>query len=395
MRYTPVVALAVLAASGLSAMEISVPDKDLKLSIGARLQVRAEYAQADNADGDRIDIWTGKTASTDPSKHEDINEVNLMLRRGRLWMDAWYQDWAHLHVQLATDKTGASSSGNEKTAPEVYYFYGDAIISKDDDYTQSLRMGRFCRWMAVASFDSNGGYLLPTSRPTASFDVDPFALGVSYLIDAKDKRWFGEVGVVEGEGADTATVNNNDSNDWCTYARVQFLLAGDAANHSRSRNESFLGKTGSSLIGGLAGALRSDGNGDGDAAKTVTADLLAHYNAWTSNLDLVWRDQEMATAKNTKQWVASVQAGYAIPLESGKIIEFGGRVTRIDMDNANDHEKGIYRDDGGASGWYVEAGPNLYLRGFSHKIQASVGTFTPEAGKGDAIIARLQYQIAF
>ena len=159
-----------------------------------------------------------------------------------------------------------------------------------------------------------------------------------------------------------ADAAGDDANDLFFSLRVETGLSQDM--HIKKRTESFVGKEGFGHQLGLGLGIKSDGNDDEDGETVFTVDYMLHMDQLSAIAEFSYLTPEEG---DDDEMAFTAQAGWAIPMEN-MVVEPAVRLTLLDLDTDNDDEAGEYVEDGKESGFYFDAGVNMYFDG--HQQQA-------------------------
>ena len=365
-----------LAALALvpAAQAFEIDTGDASLSIEPRIQSRIEFASASDAAGNDYDIWD--TTSTDPQS------VNMYIRRARLYFKGKAFDNIKFEATLYADEIGAVQRRDGTGVDFRYATVG--WEQKTDDMKHYVRFGLQKQTAVAGDFDSSSKQLFPNGRLSASY-AGPRSVGLAYFLTAPMFNL--RVGL-----ADEPDSTPTDNNDWHFFARIATGLKEDWALDKRS--ESFLGKEGFAHEVGLGFDIRSEGSDpdNNSGATVISLDYNVHYNQISGNVDLLLLDQD---AGNVSGQIFLVQGAYAVPLESGAVVEPALRFTLVDNDTDDDNELSVLEEEGGESGTYIDLGVNYYINKHNNKFQAGIQIFSAEDGEGDATVFRIGHQLEF
>lgn len=371
IRSTLVPCLLVLSPLAYSAVNIS---DDVELDVSMRLQTRIEMANANNATGGDYDIW--ENASTN-----NPNDINMMIRRARLYLKGKYKDDIKFQLTFMSDNIGANDD-RDPTGVDVRY----AWISKDfkfGDLKHTIKFGLDKTWFVSGDFDSSSRMLFATNRQSIGYN-NGRQVNLSYKLKAPLFNFGVDFSDDEGTGA------GNDSGDLLWSSRIEAAFSEDSKLSKRS--ESFLGKDGFGYLIGFGYGGKTDGSDDNDDYTQFTLDYNLHWNQLSLNADFISAADR--TGADIDSLVYLVQAGWAIPMDA-RIIEPALRIAIIDNNTDDDNEATTYDDEGGASGTYIDAGVNIYFDGHHNKLNIGLVSYSPESGDGDATVFRIQHQLNF
>ncbi len=370
---TIVPTLGLLAATAISAQAAVKVNDDVELKMSMRLQTRLELASAKDASGADYDIWEGAATT-------NAQDVNLMVRRARLYLKGKYQDNTKFNLTLMADEMAANEDRGDTDTHVRYAWVSHSF--KSGDIKSTVKAGIDKVRMASAEYDSSSRRLFATGRNPLASGVNSRGMGLAYELKAPLFKVNADYQEMEENG--------KDNNDVLFTVRVESSLSEEWT--MKKRKESFLGKDGFEHVAGLGFASKTDGSDDNDDWTAINLDYNVHWNQLSANVDLVTASDYKG--KGTDSLAISAQAGWAIPMDD-MIVEPALRIAIVDNDTDNDDENGVYDEEGGASGTYFDLGANIYFDGHNNKLQISYTNYTPEDGDGDAGIFRVQHQLNF
>lgn len=370
IRSTLIPSLLALAPFAHSAVEIS---DDVELKVSMRLQTRVEMANATDAADNDYDIW--ETAATD-----DPNQINMMIRRARLYLKGKYKDDIKFQLALYSDEIGANDDRDD-TEVDVRYAW-IAKEFKSGDIKHTIKFGLDKLWAISGDFDSSSKMLFATNRLTNQFNLGR-QVGLSYKANAPLFNIGIDLSDDEEEG--------EDGGDLLYSFRFESSFSEDTM--LKKRQESFLGKDGFGHLVGLAFGGKSDSDGDDDDYSVFSIDYNLHKDQLSLNADLVTATDKEGQDVDSLAFL--VQAGWAIPMDA-YVFEPAIRLSMIDLNTDNDDEAQNYDEEGtDASGMFLDLGANFYFDGHNNKLNVGFQTFTPEDGDSSATIFRIQHQLNF
>ena len=352
------------------AVEIS---DDVELKVSMRLQSRIEMASATDAADDDYDIWEG--AATD-----DANQINMMIRRARLYLKGKYKDDIKFQLAFYTDEIGANDDRGNTDSHVRYAWVAKEIKSGDIKHTVKFGLDKL--WAISGDFDSSSRMLFATNRLTNQFN-----LGRQVTLSYKASAPLFNLGVELSDDEEAGS----DGGDLLYSIRFESSFSEDTM--MKKRSESFLGKEGFEHLVGIVVGGKSDSDGDDDDYSIFSIDYNLHMDQLSLNADLVTATDKEGQDIDSLAFL--VQAGWAIPMDSF-IFEPAIRLSMIDLDTDNDDEAQNYDEEGSdASGLFVDLGANFYFDGHNNKLNVGVQTYSPEDGDASATIFRVQHQLNF
>ncbi|MFW5828917.1 MAG: hypothetical protein ACOCXA_01535 [Planctomycetota bacterium] len=379
MRITTLVpALAAVAALPMSASAFEIAGDGWTFAIEPRIQTRAEFASASAANGDDdLDIWASDSDALVTG--DDIQAYNFYVRRARLYMKGASDDGWFFEFTLRADKIGLESpQSNVSDSIDVHDLYaGKRWTQGEVDHLIAFGLDD---WGHIAAKDSSAKYLLPNTRlTTAVGGINISSVGLDYRF--KTDMLNGGLTIAEAPSKESAP---DDNADVFISARLATSLKPEWAI---KRSGSYLGAEGFGHEAGLEVVMHSlDGD---DSLTAFGVDYLVHYNQLSGLFEAVFTSTD-----DVDGMVALAQAGWAVPLASGRIVEPAARLTLLDGDT-DDDSPGVLLQEGSADGLYVDLGVNYYINGHANKLQAGLQLYTPEEGDGDAVAFRLGHNLEF
>jgi len=445
-----ILALVGLSASALSAATISPKEETLTVGINGLLQTRltllpsGTYNNTDAAGNAQNGYnQAAPTTAPDGASYDPIRgtvgepeKAHFDMRRVRLGVVGTYKDGWRGTIVLSADTVDSSYYGTARN-PAIYTaavgkkttvggLDHDVIVGLDKPYT------------AESSVAGNS-YLFPTNRPGGDFVDVIRGVGAHY-------RLYGSMFTVAASfmnGMTTGAAGNNsngvgEEGTPGYYGNLRAEFAPGASMMPKKKQESYVGAEGTHVVIGaevdkewsrqVAGYT---GQGTGvwnDQDMLIWGpDVLVHFNglsaiaeykrrvtSWEATAD--WAGQPDPDSRNSQVW--NLQAGYAMPLSGGMVVEPAARYADIDMDTHADEYGNYSRGvdytawknitpsanlNGGArtgtsadlSGRQIEIGVNLYINGLANKLQLSYLNWQAEEGVGDAQMLILQHQLTF
>ncbi len=383
-------ALALLGAAVPSTYALSIKDDKVSLGVGLRIQTRATMATADDAAGNDYRVQGGiSNAKNDP--------LDFQIRRSRINLGIKYGDNWSGNFALSADGIDAAGH-NQGRGVQVRYanvrrtFKGDSISHMVDFGLQKPENN-------PESMDSSSRMLFPTGVAADAY-LAPRGVGIGYRLQASLLRF--SVDLMNNQVAkDTSTVDSADEAEGFFFgARVEFSFSPEW--YLKRRSGSYLGKEGKGWNFGLAYGVNDNGVG---AASTVATsaygiDTIFWYNNISAMAGARFRNTETSPYAGGSTDVDSetfwLQVGYAIPLESGLIIEPAVRFQLID-NNTDADESSVYGNNSetGGSGTTIDLGATVYIDNHNNKLQFNLQLWEAEEGDGGATIFRVQHMLTF
>lgn len=388
-------ALALLGAVIPAAHALSIKDDTVKLGVGIRLQTRATVADATGTDGQEYRVQSGTLdAVNDP--------LDFSVPRARLYLKIGYgENWKG---ELAFNADNIDNTGsNTNRALAVRYAWAQRIFKLEGEGMSHAIAFGLMKPLANAAADasmSSSRALFPTDSATrvlASYRE----MGIEWTFNHPMFLIAVDLFQNEDGSKDVSTPESRDEAEgFLLGGRVEFSFSPEWFISKRA--ESFLGKEGRGLNFGIS-AISNQDDVDATATQTTTGigvDIMAWWNSLSAFAE--FRTQTVDTdafAGGTTDVTSEaivVQAGWAIPLENGCVVEPALRINLIDNDTDNDSETPNYGSgELGGSGTQIDIGINYYLDGHNNKLQLAYQMWEAEEGEADASIIRLQHQLNF
>ncbi len=404
-------ALALLGAAIPSTYALSIKDDVVSVGVKVQMQIRAQLLNdADNATGANYDPLRGTNGEAEFAR--------FYIRRARFALAAKYGDW-RANFQIRGGEGSDRNVGGDARAVQLYYANG-ARVFKTGDIEHDVHFGLDKPFNSESSISSSA-QLFPTERIVAQM-IETRNVGVGYGLRSS----FVNFGVdlmnnstttKDAEAGDN--IGADETNGYFYSARVE-IMPGKEYNPGK-RLESYVGKEGFHVVGGID-AQWDDGNLSNGAisglavtpgtqirvtdAFTWGPDLLVHWNFLTFLAEARLRTTDVedvvnatgaTTSRDFKSSWYNVQLAYAIPLESGHVIEPAIRYMERDDNRSIDNTAAVYgaSNDNGGDGTTIDLGVNLYFNGHANKLQLAYQMWEAEEGDAQARIVRLQHQVSF
>jgi hypothetical protein len=386
-----------LLASGSVGWALEFGDNDLKLTFGLYAQTRLDAGSGSDASGDPY-------APSEASASGRADSADLYVRRFRWYMKGTYQGYL-FNATVDGDNWGKNlGGGKDKSGIGLFEYYAGKQWQVGDT-SHTLTVGKQVSWFNSANLRTST-MLLPTTRASVSY-LAPVGVGLGYRGDAGCMRLFADI--QNNTGDDNANATKFQGEGLVYLARLEVTGTG---SWTSKWQESFAGKPGHGFVVGLESGINVHDRVSGAVADTsaLGAEVLLHLDGLSAlaevrTLKLRTTTDAPATPNSSKDGLIYVlQAGYAVPLANGWVIEPATRLTSRDDDRANDAEGPLFTvansaTDYGNSGTQFEVGVNWYLSGHNHKIGLEWLHWTGEAdasgAKARADLIRLQHQVLF
>jgi hypothetical protein len=427
----------------IPAFGASIAD-DLAIKPKVQIQARAQLgANGSGTNGDDYNIYTGANG---------LNDVmRLSLRRARFGAAAKNSTgWDAEFLVRAGERSdaGNNAAGTTGTTPAVALYY--AYIGKSfrtDVLEHRVGLGLNKPFNAESSISSST-YMFPNDRAVANL-IEYRGQEIGYTIKhellkfgfdiANGGNWSnfsnanlgddnGTAGGIFGPSAQGAKTSVDTRAGTFFSGRIEFSPGADFMPAKKS--ESFAGAEGHHIVIGLDVQSDQKDQVDTTAAGAVPSrsvrqtttmygpDALFHFNSISAIADyrLIQTKQAVdggtpansTAAGNVDGYAYDVRFGYALPLESGLIIEpaIGYGVVNL---NKNLDEGGVaahlYKQGewqaGQVSGSQFELGVNLYWNGHANKTQIAYTKWNAEENSNingespDASVFTIQQQVTF
>ncbi len=421
-------ALAAFAVIGTPAFGASFAD-DLVIKPAAQLQLRAQLgASGTGIDGNDNNIYTGigGTSTSKTAGDAQNDAARFSVRRARFGVSAKNTTgWDALFQIRAGERADASASANSAQPVTLYYANIGKVI-KTDSIEHRIHGGLDKPFNGESSISSST-YMFPSDRAVANL-IEYRSVGVGYTLkhellkfgfDIADGGNFSNLSVANSTNTATgATAWSNPAAQGVNVsseakpglfysARIEF--APGAEYMPTKKMESFAGAEGTHVVIGLD--IQSDNknlisvanNGAANAqaiSQTTTVfgpDVLVHFNGLSALAD--YRQvgvSQTAVTGNTNDDVKGnafdILVGYAIPTETGLVVEPAARYGKVDLNKDQDEggavtnkfSEGEWRS-GRVSGSEIVLGLNLYWNGNANKTQFAYTMWKGENPSGASV----------
>ena len=381
----------------------------------------------------------------------EAQKARFDMRRVRLAVEAKYKDGWKGNITLAADKTDGNGYAVARNPTLYYANVGKGF--KTGELEHEIGVGLDKPYTNESSISSSAG-LLPTNRPAGDFVDSVRGVGAQYKI--LNKAFLASVNFFNNT---TATGAQGGSSNGLLDERVNGYFASlrvEGGMMPKKKQESYLGAEGTEFLVGYevqsewdkqvayqwaspfpyVGAFTNLGAFNPTVASVTSwseqsfllhgPDVLVHAGALTAIAEYKMRKTSWESrsdgqtsvvnpeAVNSTVW--NVQAGFAIPLADGQVIEPAARFAVMDFDTKRDeysnYGRGVdysgtagnisaapnasnTRHNATLSGNQIELGVNWYLTGNTNKLQFSYLNWQAEAGEGDAQMFIVQHQLTF
>ena len=397
-------ALALLGAAIPSTYALSIKDDTFNVGVKLAIQTRAQFLNdADNATGANYDPLRGTNG--------EAEKARFYIRRARFGLAAKYGDWRATVVIRGGEGSDRAVAGD--TRPVSLYYANGARLFKTGEIEHDIHFGLDKPFNSESSISSSA-QLFPNERIVAQ-QIETRNVGIGYGLRSSYVNFGVDLMNNSTTTKDVEAGDNigaDETNGYFYSARLE-IMPGKEYNPGK-RQESYVGKEGFHVVGGID-AQWDDGNLSGTPvapaqfrvtdAFTWGPDLLVHWNFLTFLAEARLRQTDTEDVVNLtgatvdrdfkSSWY-NVQLAYAIPMESGHVIEPVVRYSERD-DNRSVDTNAVYgsANDNGGDGTTIDVGVNLYFNGHANKLQLAYQMWEAEAGEGQANILRLQHQVAF
>lgn len=445
--------LAALALAGIAATPsfgASIAD-DLTLKVKGVIQARATLgADATDNQGHSQDFYgtNGVGANPNPaaSTGSESETVRFGIRRARLAFDATNSTGWFANTTIRAEPIELSGGNNNGAGLAIYYAYIGKRF-KGETIEHELKLGLDKPFNNEGSISSSN-QLLGMQRPLAAlidFQREP---GLSYRVAAPFLK--AGVDVQNGTnitrnagstppspvGPNTNANSGNYDKKPTPFTSFRIEVSPGAEFMPTKKTESWAGQEGTQALLGFE--WQNSGNSyavvnEQRKFQEFGPDLLVHVNGLSFLAEYRWTklDRDSTGASGLPGTEASsidgqnwgLQAGYAIPLDNGLVIEPAIRYSLTNLDKSQDENSswGINssRDNSMnnpanfltqtgltnagiaagstnfGSGAQFDIGVNLYWNGHANKTQIGYMTWTAEAGSADARAFYVQQQVTF
>ena len=397
-------ALALLGAAIPSTYALSIKDDTFNVGVKLAIQTRAQFLNdADNATGANYDPLRGTNG--------EAEKARFYIRRARFGLAAKYGDWRATVVIRGGEGSDRAVAGD--TRPVSLYYANGARLFKTGEIEHDIHFGLDKPFNSESSISSSA-QLFPNERIVAQ-QIETRNVGIGYGLRSSYVNFGVDLMNNSTTTKDVEAGDNigaDETNGYFYSARLE-IMPGKEYNPGK-RQESYVGKEGFHVVGGID-AQWDDGNLSGTPvapaqfrvtdAFTWGPDLLVHWNFLTFLAEARLRQTDTEDVVNLtgatvdrdfkSSWY-NVQLAYAIPMESGHVIEPAVRYSERD-DNRSVDTNAVYgsANDNGGDGTTIDVGVNLYFNGHANKLQLAYQMWEAEAGEGQANILRLQHQVSF
>jgi hypothetical protein len=418
----------------IPAFGASIAD-DLSIKPKVQIQARAQLgANGSGTNGDEYNIYTGANG---------LNDVmRLSLRRARFGASAKNSTgWDAEFLVRAGERSDAGTGAGSAQTVNLYYGYIGKSF-KTDALEHRVAIGLNKPFNGESSISSST-YMFPNDRAVANL-IEFRGQEVGYTIKhellkfgfdiANGGNWsnFSNVGLGDDNGSaggiyapsPQGAKTSVDTRPGTFFSgRIEFSPGADFMPAKKS--ESFAGAEGHHIVIGLD--VQSDQKDQVDTTATRSVrqtttmygpDALFHFNSISAIADyrLIQTKQSVdggtpansTAAGNVDGYAYDIRFGYALPLESGLIVEpaIGYGVVNL---NKNLDEGGVaahlYKQGewqaGQVSGSQFELGVNLYWNGHANKTQIAYTKWNAEENASvngdspDASVFTIQQQVTF
>ena len=446
MKHTVPTLTALALMGAIPAFGASIAD-DLSIKPKAQIQARAQLgAGGTGANGDEWNIYSGAYGQNDP--------MRLSLRRARFGASAknttgWDAEFlirTGERADAGAAPNGAGQGGATANQPVTLYYANIGKAFKTDALEHRIHLGLDKPFNAESTISSTT-FMFPNDRAVSNliefrgpivgytlkqemFKVG-FDLGNGGNWSNFSQAGLGDINGTAGGvyGPSSQGVNTSTETKPGTFVSGRIEFAPSADFMPAKKAESFAGAEGRHLVFGFD--IQSDQK---DQVSTTVAagavparsvrqtttmygpDVLLHFNAISAVADYRVVDTRQSVdggtaannsaADNATGYAYDLRFGYAIPMETGMVIEpaIGYGVANL---NKNLDEGSISKfangewQAGRVSGSQIELGVNLYWNGNANKTQIAYTKWKGEensvAGgeKPEAHVLTIQQQVTF
>ena len=400
-------ALALLGAAIPSTYALSIKDDTFNVGVKLAIQTRAQFLNdADNAAGANYDPLRGTNG--------EAEKVRFYIRRARFGLAAKYGDWRANFVIRGGEGSDRAVAGD--TRPVSLYYANGARVFTTGENEHDVHFGLDKPFNSESSISSSS-LAFPTERIVAQ-QIETRNVGIGYGLRSSFVNFGVDLMNNSTATKDVEAGDNlgaDETNGYFYSARIE-IMPGKEYNPGK-RQESYVGKEGFRIVGGID-AQWDDGNLSGTPAAgtqfrvtdafTWGPDLLIHWNFLTFLAEARLRQTDTedvvnltgaTTSGEFKSSYFNAQLAYAIPMESGYVIEPAVRyMERDDNRSTNTVASAVYGsgNDNGGDGSTIDIGMNLYFNGHANKLQLAYQMWEGERGDNpSARILRLQHQVSF
>ncbi len=415
---------------------------DVQFKVKGYIQARAALggSATDNRGADQ-DYYAANAANGDESEL-----TRFSIRRARLGVEGRSQsDW---YANLVIRADGVGTSGTTSTgaaAVQVYQAYvGKTFTSESGKFTNDLKLG-LDKIYNNDSSNSSTAFLFAGDRSVATLLSSQREAGFGYKFGAPFLRAgfdLQDTANLARNAVQPSTVGNNANSNAGNYAGRPSLAysfrieAAPGADYlPAKKQESYQGAYGTQALLGFDFQNSGHTYAVSNEERSLTIfgpDLLLHYDRWTFLADYRWTKLDINSTNGdlSPQQLDSLhggtwdaQIGYAIPTDSGVVIEPALRFAVVnwakDIDERSQWGVNNTRDNnvitptsllaqggltsgsvaGGTtnlgSGSQLDIGINLYWNGNANKTQLSYTWWEAEAGPAKASAFILQQQLVW
>jgi hypothetical protein len=454
-------ALAAFAVIGTPAFGASFAD-DLVIKPAAQLQLRAQLgASGTGNDGNDNNIYNGVGGGAGDASND---VARFSIRRARFGVsaknttgwDAMFQIRAGERNDAGTVTTVTSStttgignatlpSGPSSNQPVTLYYANIGKVIKTDSLEHRIHGGLDKPFNGESSISSTT-YMFPTDRAVANL-IEYRSVGIGYTMKhelfkfgfdiADGGNWSnfsakgtdtgtaaGSVGGIAAPSSQGNTVSSESKPGLFYSARIEF--APGAEYMPTKKMESFAGAEGTHLVIGFdiqndnKDLTASANNGAANATNTAQTttifgpDVVFHLDGLSAVADYrqVTVSQSLqgagTAADDVHGNVFDILAGYAIPTDSGLVVEPAIKYGKTDLNKDQDegaiskYSNGEWKA-GSVSGSEITLGLNLYWNGNANKTQFAYSMWkgeasaaaAPQDGTPKANVFTIQQQVTF